>query len=284
MFVSFDRFWGAAALLLCLAGGPALADEIEVRTKMNAFVGMPVVDSVIRVPQGGLYEVVLNTGELIYTDEEVSFIIDGRIIDTKTRENLTALRLQQISAIDFASLPLDQAMKRVAGNGKRVIVTFEDPNCGFCKKLARELMKIQDVTVYTFLYPILSEDSTIKSRNIWCAKDRAKAWNDWVISATVPTTAKCDSRVIDRNLVLGEKLRIHSTPTLFFADGSRIGGYRDAAGLERALAAIADGKPGENPDGKTDGNPNGNPTDGNPNGNPTDGNPSGKTDGSPDGK
>jgi hypothetical protein len=124
---------------------------------------------------------VLKSGELLYTDANVSFIIDGSIIDAKTRKNVTQARMAQLMKIDFATLPLDQAIKQVRGNGKRVIASFEDPNCGYCKRLAKDLQSLKDATVYTFLYPILSPDSTEKSKNIWCAKDKAAAWNDWMV-------------------------------------------------------------------------------------------------------
>ncbi|PKO81044.1 MAG: thiol:disulfide interchange protein [Betaproteobacteria bacterium HGW-Betaproteobacteria-13] len=227
------------ALSLSLFGVGAHADEASVRKGMEAFVGAPAVESVARTPYAGLYEVVLKSGELVYTDEKVSFIVDGRVIDAQTRRDMTQLRLNQLSAIDFSTLPLDQAIKHVKGNGKRVIATFEDPNCGYCKRLGKELAQMKDVTVYTFLYPILSPDSTTKSRDIWCAKDKAKAWNDWIVDAKVPATADCDTGVIDRNVALGQKLKVNGTPTIFLSNGSRIGGYVPAAELEKAIGAVA---------------------------------------------
>lgn len=227
------------ALSLSLFGVGAHADEDSVRKGMEAFIGGPAVEAVARTPYGGLYEVVLKSGELVYTDEKVSFIVDGRVIDAQTRKDMTQLRLNQLSAIDFSTLPLDQAIKQVKGNGKRIVATFEDPNCGYCKRLGKEMAQMKDVTIYTFLYPILSPDSTTKSRNIWCAKDKAKAWNDWIVDAKVPASAECDTGVIDRNVALGQKLRINGTPTLFLANGSRIGGYVPVAELEKALASVA---------------------------------------------
>lgn len=238
MFKNVLRPLVAALGLMTLMQGAALADEAEVRKGIENFVGSPAVESVARLPFGGLYEVVLKSGELVYTDDKVSFLIDGRVIDTKTRRDVTAARMAQLSAIDFASLPLDQAIKQVRGNGSRVVVSFEDPNCTYCKRLGKELAQMKDLTVYTFLFPILSPDSTEKSRNIWCAKDRAKAWNDWILDAKVPAVAKCDSAVVDRNVELGQKLRINGTPTLFLADGRRLGGYVPAAELEQALASV----------------------------------------------
>jgi thiol:disulfide interchange protein DsbC len=237
MSVVLKRFFALVIALLGFASGAACAGEAEIRTKINAFFGIPIVTSVAPLPGGTLYEVVLETKELIYTDSTGSFIIDGQVLDIQTRQNLTALRRQKLDAIDFATLPLNQAVK--IGNGKRVLVTFEDPNCSFCRKLATELQQVKDVTLYTFILPILSEDSDTKSRHIWCAGNRAKAWLDWLVDAKTPAVAQCDSTVIDRNIALARKLDIRATPTLFFADGSRIAGYRDAAEIEKVLASVA---------------------------------------------
>ena len=218
----------------------AHAIEAKVRKGVAAFLDVPetVVESVTRIPQGGLYEVVLNNGELFYTDKAVSFFILGNIVDAGTRRNLTGERLDRLARIDFKSLPLGQAIKRVNGNGQRVIVTFEDPNCGYCKHLGQELRKVKNVTIYTFLFPILSEDSVTKSRHIWCAENKAAAWVAWIIDGKTPKAAKCDSAAIDRNVELGRKLRMTGTPVLFFADGARIVGYREAPDLEQMLAGI----------------------------------------------
>lgn len=231
-----------SALLLALVVPSAFADEASVRKDVEAFIAapMPVVETVTRIPQGGLYEILFVDGSLYYTDEAVSFFIEGRIIDTRTRQDITGVRLAKLAAIDFKTLPLARAVKRVNGNGKRVLATFEDPHCGFCKKLGQELQKVKDVTVYTFLYPILSPDSESMSRDIWCARDKAAAWVDWVVAGKTPKAAECDSSVIDSNVALGRKLRVTGTPTLFFADGSRVGGYLDAGALEQALETVGD--------------------------------------------
>lgn len=215
------------------------AGEAEVKKGMEAFIGAPAVESVTRTGYGGLYEVVLKNGQLVYTDAETRFIIDGSLIDTATRLDVTQARMNQLSAIDFSKLPLDQAVKLVKGKGTRVIATFEDPNCSYCKRLAQEVARMDDVTVYTFLYPILGEDSAVKSTNIWCAKEqgRSQAWTDWMVDGKVPAKASCDASAITRNVELGRSLRINGTPTIFLANGTRIGGYIPAAELEKALAS-----------------------------------------------
>ncbi|MCB1911579.1 MAG: DsbC family protein [Rhodocyclaceae bacterium] len=230
------RFARAVLPLMLAAAGIAHADEASVKKGIEAFLNAPAVESVKKTPYGGLYEVVLKSGELVYTDEKAGFIIDGSIIDSKTRRNVTQARQNELSRIDFASLPLEQAIKQVKGNGKRVIATFEDPNCGYCKRLAKELEGVDDITIYTFLYPILSPDSVDKSKNIWCAKDKGDAWNDWMLDAKTPASANCDTTAIQKNTAFGQKLRINGTPTIFLADGNRIGGFVPAKELERMMS------------------------------------------------
>lgn len=224
--------------LALAAASAASADETEVKKSMEAFIGAPAVEKVTRTDYAGLYEVVLKNGQLVYTDARSSFIIEGSIIDTATRRDITQARMNQLSAIDFSSLPLDQAVKIVKGKGTRVIATFEDPNCGYCKRLGKDLAQMDDVTIYTFLYPILSEDSRTKSDNIWCAQDKGKTWTAWVVDGKEPGAASCDTTTIARNVELGQRLRINGTPTIFLADGSRIGGYLPRAELEKAIDAV----------------------------------------------
>lgn len=230
------------ALVVCLfAGvGAAKADEEAVRSGVEAFVGAPVVDSVTATRYGGLYEVVLRSGELVYTDARVSFLIDGRVIDTQTRRDVTQARLTELSAIDFDTLPLDDAIKQVKGDGSRIIASFEDPNCGYCKRLGQDLAQMDNVTIYTFLYPILGDRSVEMSKNIWCAEDRADSWNGWILDNKMPSQASCDTAAVDSNLALGQQLRINGTPTMFLADGRRLGGYVPAEQLEQALASVTE--------------------------------------------
>ncbi|MDD3353091.1 DsbC family protein [Zoogloea sp.] len=222
------------------AAGVAHADEASVRKNMENFLNAPAVESVKKTPYGGLYEVVLKSGELLYTDDKVGFIIDGSLIDAKSRKNVTQARMAQLMKIDFATLPLEQAIKQVRGNGKRIIASFEDPNCGYCKRLAKDLLNLKDTTIYTFLYPILSPDSTEKSKNIWCAKDKAAAWNDWMTAGKIPpaAAASCDTSAVDKNVALGQKLKVSGTPTIFTADGNRLPGAVPLAQLEQAMNQV----------------------------------------------
>lgn len=224
------------SLTLCAAVvSPALADEGEIRKTIEAKFGGKV-ESVAKSGYLGLYEVFAE-GSIFYTDEKATAIIaGGQLIDTKTMKNVTDERMRKLTAIRFSDLPLERAIKQVRGDGKRVLATFEDPNCGYCKRLARDLQKLENVTVYTFLYPILSEDSVKKSRQIWCAADRAKAWNDWMVEGKVPGGRDdCDTAAIAKNQEFGRKLNITGTPTIFFVDGERVPGAMPLARIEQKL-------------------------------------------------
>lgn len=220
------------------------AQEAEIQKAVESRLGIKV-DSVTKAGYFGLYEVYAD-GNIFYTDEKVTAMLIGgdmirapqalNMIDLKTNRNITDERMRKLNAIKFSDLPLEQAIKQVRGNGKRVIATFEDPNCGYCKRLAKDLQKLENVTIYTFLYPILSEDSLKKSRQIWCAADRNRAWLDWIIDGKQPGGRdNCDTTAVSKNQEFGRRLNITGTPTIIFADGERIPGAVPLATLEQKL-------------------------------------------------
>jgi thiol:disulfide interchange protein DsbC len=213
------------------------ADEADVRKAMEAKLGAKV-ESVTKSGYLGLYEVYME-GNIFYTDEKMTaFIAGGQLIDAKTMKNTTEERMRKLTAIKFSELPIERAIKQVRGNGKRVMATFEDPNCGYCKRLAKDLLKLDNATVYTFLLPILSEDSLKKSRQIWCSSDRAKAWNDWMVDGKTPTGKEdCDTSAVEKNREFASKLKITGTPTIFFADGERVPGAMPLDRIEQKLGA-----------------------------------------------
>ena len=185
-------------------------------------------------------------GDILYTDKKGEYLVIGQVYDVKSSRNLTRERIDDVNKIKFSDLPLEMALKQVKGNGKRVIAVFEDPNCGYCKRLRQTTLKeIDNVTIYTFMYNILSEDSFVKSKNIWCAPDRNKAWDDWMIAGKVPPTAPvaCETPN-DKVVALGQKMRITGTPAIFFADGSRIPGAIDLKALEGKFDSL-EGKAGK---------------------------------------
>jgi len=186
---------------------------------------------------GGLYEVLIR-GELYYVDKDVTFVIAGRMFDPRTREDLTQKRLDTALKVDFKALPLDRAVKTVRGDGSRVMVTFEDPNCPYCKKLWAGLQDLKNVTIYTFLYPILSPDSLEKAKGIWCAKDRAAAWDEFMVQGKAPPPAAADCKnPLEQNVALGRDLGINGTPTIIFTDGTRAAGALPVAMIEQRMLA-----------------------------------------------
>lgn len=185
----------------------------------------------------GLYEIRVNDSDILYTDAEGNFLLQGNLIDTKNKRNLTEERQEKLNAITFDSLPLKDAFVQVRGNGKRKMAVFADPNCGYCKRFERDLEKINDVTIHTFLIPILSADSTEKSKNLWCAKDKSKAWADWMVRDQPISKATCDVSAIERNLAFSRKYKITGTPTVFFADGTRVPGAIGVQQIEKMLAS-----------------------------------------------
>lgn len=220
-----------------LAGLTAQAQEATIRKNLTERIPqLQRIDEISKTPVNGLYEVRVNGTDIFYTDADANYLIQGNLIDTRQRRNLTEERIDKLTAVNFDTLPLKDAFTVVRGNGKRKIAVFEDPNCGYCKRFERDLDKVTNVTVYTFLYPILSPDSAEKSKNIWCAKDKAKAWQDHMLRDQPLAAASCDVSAITRNLELGRKHKITGTPTLIFADGSRVPGAINAQQIEKYLS------------------------------------------------
>ncbi len=223
--------------LSLLAGTSAWAQEAAIRKNLSERLPtLPKIEEVSKTPMNGLFEVRVNGNDLFYTDADGSFLIQGSLIDTKAKKNLTDERTEKLNAIAFDGLPLKDAFTIVRGNGKRKMAVFEDPNCGYCKRFERDLQKVTDVTIHLFLFPILSADSTEKSKAVWCSKDKAKAWADMMLRDKSPAAGSCDTSVLARNVEFGKKYRITGTPTVIFADGTRVPGAISAQQVEKHLA------------------------------------------------
>jgi thiol:disulfide interchange protein DsbC len=225
-----------SVVALAQAAEPAgkLTTENIIKRTLEGRLGGIKVDAVTKTPYLGLYEVRMDN-EILYTDEKMTYIFSGNIIDAKNMQNLTEQRLTELNAIKWDDLPLDAAFKTVRGNGKRLLAVFVDPNCPYCKRFEKDLAKVDDVTVYTFLYPILSQDSHQKAQAIWCSADKSKTWIDLMQNGKVPAAASCDTP-IEKNLAFGRKYRINGTPTLVFANGERVPGAVSTEQLEKMLA------------------------------------------------
>jgi len=227
----------AAATLGCTAQADQTTDRLK--TTLQQRLGSDAtIKGITKSPIAGLYEVNLGA-QIIYSDANGDYLLLGDLVDAKTRRNLTEARLNDLNRIDFASLPLANAVKVVKGNGSRRIAVFSDPNCPYCHQLENTLKSIDNVTVYTFLYPVLSQDSTAKAKSIWCSADRAKAWESWMLQRQTPSAAgTCNTAAIDSNLSLGAKMNVTGTPTIFLADGRRLPGAVQADRLDRELNAV----------------------------------------------
>ena len=203
---------------------------------------LPAIEEVSASPMPGLYEVRLAGAEIVYTDAQGNYLVQGQVFDTQQRRNLTEDRINKLTALNFSELPLKDAFTLVRGDGKRKLAVFVDPNCGYCKRFERDMEKIDNVTIYLFLYPILGPDSVQKSQSVWCAKDKAKTWSDWMVRNQPIPAAECDAAAVARNVELGRKHKITGTPTLLFTDGSRVPGALPIAEVEKLLVAATAGR------------------------------------------
>jgi thiol:disulfide interchange protein DsbC len=239
------RHFGLFLLSLTACAG-ALADTDDVppevaakiRTTLHERIPELRIDGIHRSPLPGLYE--LNTGdEVVYSNETGTLVLAGRLIDTKTRQDLTAERWNALNAIDFSALPLDLAIKTVRGDGSRKVAVFADPFCPYCRQLEQQMQGVNNVTIYTFLYPIetLHPGASVKSVQIWCAKDRGSAWTQWMLQKTEPGDTRCKGAPVEQLQKLGEKLHVDSTPTIFTVNGQRVRGAIKHNEFEQLLAA-----------------------------------------------
>ena len=231
------RLLTLAAAAVLLAGQTAGADEASLRKAFAAKFPKAEVQSVTKLPFLDLYEIVVE-GEVLYTDENFEYLIDGNIIATQTMSNLTEQKKRKLSAIPFSELPLEYAFKKVKGNGERKMAVFSDPDCPFCKRVEGDLAKLDNVTIYMFLYPIesLHPNAPDMSRRIWCSPDKNKAWDDYLLRGIAPTAdTKCQNPV-DKIVEYGRKKGINGTPTLVFESGARVPGAISAAQIENYLS------------------------------------------------
>jgi len=228
-------------LLLLVAPVAQLAAQndptVTIRQVVEKWLqGRYQVDEITQTPLKNIYEVRIGT-DLMYVDSRGEFaFIEGQMIDLKSNRNLTQARIDDLNRINFAKdLPLEFAIKQVSGNGKRVLAVFEDPNCTYCKKLRNDLVKMKDLTLYTFAYPILAPDSEVKARKAWCAKDRGVAWNELMVQGRVPENDGSCENPVGKIQALGRKLNVTGTPTVFFTNGKRVPGAISIQELEKLL-------------------------------------------------
>jgi thiol:disulfide interchange protein DsbC len=228
---------------LCLAlAGPVFAqdaadrDAAAVKTLLEAKFPGATITNVSKSPYFGLYEVLFDD-RIVYTDAKVTYVMVGSVFNADTKENLTDTRFRKLTRVPWDALPLNLAFKRVRGNGSRRLAIFADADCPFCKKLEGDLRNIDDVTIYTFLFPIgeLHPDAARKSAILWCAPDKAKAWDEFFASGKLPNNKGDCATPIGETAALGQRLHVTATPTLFFADGSMVPGAIPLKQLEQEI-------------------------------------------------
>ena len=229
-------FFTLIAAVVLLASQIAGADEASIRKAFSAKFPRATIQSVTKLPYLGLYEIVVE-GEVLYSDENFDYLIDGNIISTKTMTNLTEQKKRKLSAIPFSDLPFEYAFKKVKGNGERKMAVFSDPDCPFCKRIEGDLAKLDNVTIYMFLYPIASlhPKAPDMAKRIWCSPDKVKAWDDYVHHGIAPTADGSCQNPVDKIVDFGRKKGINATPTLIFEDGLRVPGAISAAQIENYL-------------------------------------------------
>jgi len=229
---------------ILLIAGVACADEAAIRSEIAKKFPKANVESVTKTSHLGLYEVVVD-GQVIYTDENFSYLIDGSIIDTSSMTNVTAARQQELEesklrklAFPFEQLPFEMAFKKVKGDGSRKIAVFSDPDCPYCKRLEKSFIKLDNVTIYIFLYPLkeLHPKATDVARAIWCSPDRVKVWDDYMLKGVAPKAAGTCDNPVDKIVEFGQSKRISGTPTLFFVGGKRVPGAIPIEQIEDILA------------------------------------------------
>lgn len=196
----------------------------------------PKIEEVRALPNSNLLELRMGKSELYYADTSLKYLIKGEVMELPSGKNITQERVAALETIPYKSLPFTDSFTVVKGKGEREFATFEDPNCGFCKKLTKSLLELDNVKVHVFLYPILGPDSVKKSQNIWCAKDKAATYEAWMLKGVTPPEAACDTSAIERNKQFGLQSSIRGTPAIVFKNGKRVNGFMEAPQIEAVLA------------------------------------------------
>ncbi len=230
-----NRFALSAALLFA---GIAAANESAIRKSLEPKLGSMKIEGVQPAQMPGLWEVRVRTQQgvqLFYSDSSGAYLIEGNLHDLRANRNLTEERMRRLNAIKIESLPLDQAVKIQRGDGRRMLVMFSDPYCPYCQKFEETLLKVDDITVYVFMYPVIRPQNADHSKAVWCSPDRAKAWLDLAIQHKRPAAAASCDTPVEKNLDLGRSLRVNSTPTLIFASGEKVSGGMSGTDLVRML-------------------------------------------------
>lgn len=218
--------------------GQVNAQPEQIKSELQKKLGSNAkVKSVSPAPVAGLYEVIIGN-EIVYTDASGKYLIQGEVIELASGKNITEQRQADLNRIKWTDLNPANAIKNVRGNGSRQLAVFSDPNCGYCKRLEKSMQQLDNVTIYTYLIPILSADSTQKSKQIWCSADPNKSYMDWMINGTVPSGKGDCTTPLDKNMAFAKTYGVTGTPTLFFTDGSRFPGAVQVTDIEKKFSSL----------------------------------------------
>ncbi len=236
-----NKFLSALVLILasivCLSFANAQTEQ-QIKSEIQKKLGANAkVKSVSPAPISGLYEVIVGN-DIFYTDAAGKYLIQGEVIELASGKNITEQRQSDINRIKWADLNSANAIKTVRGNGSRQLAVFSDPNCGYCKRLEKSMQQLDNVTIYTYLIPILSPDSAQKSKQIWCSADPYKSYIDWMINGSPPSGKTDCITPLDKNMTFAKTYGITGTPTLFFADGSRFPGAVQITDIEKKFSSL----------------------------------------------
>jgi thiol:disulfide interchange protein DsbC len=233
----FSTFVLISLLGLCVGTIQAQSDQ-QIRSDLQKKVGSSTkIKSVSPSPIPGIYEVLVGN-EIFYTDANSKYLIQGEIIEIATGKNITEQKQADLNRIKWSELNTSNALKVVRGNGSRQLAVFSDPNCGYCKRLDKSLQQLDNVTIYTYLIPILSPDSAQKSKQIWCSADPQKAYVDWMINGIAPSGKGDCATPLDKNMAFAKTYGITGTPTIFFTDGSRFPGAVQITDIEKKFSSL----------------------------------------------
>ena len=212
--------------------------EQQIRSDLQKKIGSNTkIKSVSLSPIPGIYEVLVGN-EVFYTDANSKYLIQGEIIEIATGKNITEQKQADLNRIKWSELNPANALKVVRGNGSRQLAVFSDPNCGYCKRLDKSLQQLDNVTIFTYLIPILSPDSTQKSKQIWCSADSQKTYIDWMINGVIPSGKSDCTTPLDKNMAFAKTYGITGTPTIFFTDGSRFPGAVQISDIEKKFSSL----------------------------------------------
>ncbi|HET7197618.1 MAG TPA: DsbC family protein [Burkholderiales bacterium] len=229
------------ALLILAVAGAVHADDAQIRRVIEAQIDGAKVEGIEAAPLG-LYEVRVRTArgvQVVYSDANAEHLFIGRIYDTKAERDITTERLRKLNAVKFDQLPFEQAVKIQRGNGQRVFAMFSDPHCPYCRQFEQTLQKMDDITLYIFMFPVIRPDLADHSKAVWCSADRGKAWVDLALNGKVPPAKPSCPNPVEKNVELGQRLGVSATPTLIFTNGERVSGLLQVTDLNEELEKTA---------------------------------------------